>query len=276
MLFSVIVPVYNEKDNINRLIYSLLNLKFDDGEHELIIVDNNSSDETLSVLLQYEGKIKAASENKQGSYAARNRGINKSSGAYLCFTDGDCAVDENWLLKAQETIERGDPDLIAGKVINTEPKKNLYAIYDDLCFLKQDQMVKRKSAATANLIVSREVFEVAGMFDAEMMTGGDKEFTKRAVNQGFKLVYNDQVIVYHKSRSSFSDIRKKLSRFWLDSKKFKNTLKKISGLCLMPGIKTLTRAAINKEIGFITYLQLLAVSFFLGLSVSIQVLFGKN
>ncbi|WP_165062275.1 glycosyltransferase family A protein [Adlercreutzia sp. ZJ154] len=89
-LVSVIIPVYNNEKSIARCIDSLLKQTY--CSFELIVIDNNSTDKTMSICKQYGGsdsRIKIESETMQGVSFARNHGLEKMRGDYVTFVDGD-------------------------------------------------------------------------------------------------------------------------------------------------------------------------------------------
>lgn len=270
MRYSVIVPVYNEEENIDRLIESLLKLEVSNFSYEILIVDNNSTDNTVKKIKKYP--VKLLEEKRPGSYAARNKGINHASGEFLCFTDGDCIVDKDWLLNVNSFIINNNTfDLVAGNIIKTVVKKNIYSMYDDICFLNQEELVKYNKAVTANLIVHKRVFKNVGCFDGTKLTGEDVAFVFNATLKGYNLAYAEHAKVYHKSRDTFKAIEEKLYRF-TKSKKYGSTIRMLFSLGLFPGIKQITRALKQKQIKTVTYVQLLFFSFIVGLKVTKRVL----
>ena len=112
---SVIVPVYNEEDNIGFLIKRLLSLNYPKNRYEIIIVDNNSKDNTPEIIKKY--KVIYLNEKKQSSYAARNKGIKKAKGNILAFVDGDCIPDKEWLKNTTKHFIEEKVDIIAGNII---------------------------------------------------------------------------------------------------------------------------------------------------------------
>lgn len=85
MKFSVIIPVYNKADTLPRTINSVL---AQGVEAELVIVDDGSTDHIDAVLARYEG-LTVVRQANGGVSAARNAGIFRSAGEYLCFLDAD-------------------------------------------------------------------------------------------------------------------------------------------------------------------------------------------
>ncbi len=268
MEFSIIIPLFNEQENLEGLLGSLQRLHYDPDLFETILINNNSTDDTAAKATRFarDGLV-LLHENKKGAYAARNKGIASARGKFCCFTDGDCQVDENWLLEAQKIIDEKAPDIIAGKVTQTDPQKNLVSRYDALCFLQQERLVQNNSAATANLVVRKELFDALGKFDERMTTGGDMEFVQRAVRHGYVLLYQEKMIIYHKSRTDFFQVRDKLLRFWHNDYRYPGIYRKTMSLGLLPGARTLTAAFQKRSISGREFLGLLLLSLVLGFSV---------
>lgn len=102
MKISVIIPTYNRSHMICDAIDSLCQQDLPADDFEVLVVDNNSKDETKSVVEQYiakhkEHKIRYVFEERQGDYFARNRGAEEAEGKYLVFTDDDALFDTNYL-----------------------------------------------------------------------------------------------------------------------------------------------------------------------------------
>ena len=96
-LISVIVPVYNSSGCIAELIGSLLDQDYPKELYEVIVVDNNSSDDTVSIIEKHPFVTLLRETETQSSYAARNTGIKAANHALLAFTDADCVATEQWL-----------------------------------------------------------------------------------------------------------------------------------------------------------------------------------
>ena len=84
---SVIVPTYNRADTIRRAVESVQLQTFSDWE--LIVVDDGSTDDTLSVVDNLEPRLKLIHQENRGFAEARNAGIRASTGQYLAFLDSD-------------------------------------------------------------------------------------------------------------------------------------------------------------------------------------------
>ena len=96
-LASIIIPTYNRKATIERAVASALSQTY--SRIEVIVIDDGSTDGTVSVLEQYRGRVRVVLQPNSGPSAARNRGARESAGEILAFLDSD----DVWL---PEKIER--------------------------------------------------------------------------------------------------------------------------------------------------------------------------
>lgn len=96
---SVVVPVYNIEDCIDKCLNSLVNQDFDD--YEIVVVNDGSTDNSQSVVdeyvKKYPSKVKAYKKKNGGLSDARNYGLSKSCGEYISFVDGDDYVSDKML-----------------------------------------------------------------------------------------------------------------------------------------------------------------------------------
>lgn len=105
--FSIIIPTYNRADKLDIPIKSILNQQF--KSWELIIIDDGSTDETNVVIQIYStDNIHYFYQQHQGRSAARNLGISKARGTYICFQDSDDEYLPNHLQTLYEAILKND------------------------------------------------------------------------------------------------------------------------------------------------------------------------
>lgn len=102
--FSVIVPTYNRANYVTEAIESILSQSFQD--HEIIVVDDGSTDNTKDVLARYEGRIRYIYQANSGVSAARNAGIRHAQGEWLAFLDSDDIWLPDYLACQMEQINR--------------------------------------------------------------------------------------------------------------------------------------------------------------------------
>lgn len=109
LLISVIVPVYNSKDTLDKCVTSILSQTY--GHFELILVDDGSNDgssELCDTFQTLDNRIKVLHKVNGGASSARNSGLDSAIGDYICFVDSDDWVDEDYL---ESLIPSGGEDI---------------------------------------------------------------------------------------------------------------------------------------------------------------------
>lgn len=109
---SIIVPVYNVERYINRCINSILVQTY--TEFELILIDDGSPDncgEICEAFARMDERVCCIHQKNIGLSGARNSGLDKATGNYICFVDSDDAVHEDFLRTLVETIESHNADI---------------------------------------------------------------------------------------------------------------------------------------------------------------------
>jgi len=122
---SIIVPIYNGAKYINKCIEMII--KQTHENFELLIVDDGSTDNTCEMINEYaknDKRIKLISKENGGTWAARNKGIDYSSGKYIIFFDCDDWYDNNLLEKMYACIEENKVDLVISGQTNVFVDKN--------------------------------------------------------------------------------------------------------------------------------------------------------
>ena len=118
-LISIVVPMYNAEISIERCIKSILNQSY--NSYELIIIDDGSTDKSKEIVSKYIEKndnIKYFYQNNRGVSSARNFGLSKCVGEYVCFIDADDYVDENYICTFKKNIIQNTEMICCGYNIN--------------------------------------------------------------------------------------------------------------------------------------------------------------
>lgn len=111
-LISVIIPVYNTAEYLDKCLESISNQTYENLE--LIVVDDGSTDDSPRICDEWAGKDKRFNiihQKNAGQSAARNKGIDVAKGDYLAFVDSDDYVSEDYMLKLYETLQQNDADI---------------------------------------------------------------------------------------------------------------------------------------------------------------------
>lgn len=225
---SVIIPFYGKSELLLlNCLNALCNQTYLKSKIEIVIIDNNETP-ILKEKLKANCEIAILHENKLGSYAARNKGIEIAKGEILAFTDCDCLPDLDWIKNAVTALQNQNfKSAIAGKIIFTYKKlnqPNLFEFYDSTIHLRQEFYVKNYGfAATANLIVPKHIFDECGKFNTKFYSGGDREWGERATKNGVALFFEKDVIVFHPARATaFLIIKKNIRTVGGEYSRFKS------------------------------------------------------
>lgn len=121
-LISVIVCTYNRQDLLPVCLQSLIDQTLDKSLYEVIVINNNSNDETQPVadkIAAGQQNFRVVVETKQGLSHSRNRGLLEATGKYIAYIDDDAKADPNWchrILNVFQTVQP-EPVAVGGKII---------------------------------------------------------------------------------------------------------------------------------------------------------------
>lgn len=210
-LISVIVPIYEHWYVAHRLFEAFAAQSLPPERYELIVVDNGSPLVAIPDNLPANARVLHCAT--PGSYAARNMGVQHARGSILVFTDADCIPDPQWLEGMVAALDAG-ASLVAGdiRMITMNPKPSAAEMFDLLYGIPQRRFVSRGYAATANLAVTRQLYDAVGGFNENHMSGGDAEFCRRARAAGATLVFSPESIVRHPARDGWDELETKARR----------------------------------------------------------------
>ena len=105
--FSIIVPVYNAAQSLNKTLDSIISQTFND--YEVIIVNDGSTDDSLAICNSYienDSRFKLINQKNSGVSNARNNALKLTKGEYIVFLDSDDWYDPDYLKIFKETIKK--------------------------------------------------------------------------------------------------------------------------------------------------------------------------
>jgi GT2 family glycosyltransferase len=228
MKVSVIVPTYNSDVVIGSCLESLTNQKID-GEYEVIVVDDGSTDDTKDAVADYD--VTLLSQEHTGPAAARNLGAKNAVGGILLFTDADCTPEPDWIEKMCTPFTDNDVVGVQG-VYKTRQKSPTarfvqYEIeerYEIMSKVGQIDFIGSYSAA-----YRKDVFLAEGGFDEKfpIASGEDTDLSYRLSSKGLKMVFAQDAIVYHEHPSRITQyLKMKFYRAYWRVNLYKKTPKK--------------------------------------------------
>lgn len=223
MDFSVIVSTYNRSQNLPDCASALADQSGLEGvDWEVVVVDNNSSDDTAEVVRElaetHPIAIRYAFEREQGLSCARNRGIADSSSRYLAFIDDDIRVERQWLSAMVDGFREQRCDAVGGRIL-VESGHDIpdWIQPEMLGFLGQrdlsDQGFFMDGVKTfpfgGNMALSRKIIEKVGLFDTrmgrkgegrsreELFKGEETDYFRRVAAVGGTMYYEPRAAVRH-------------------------------------------------------------------------------
>ena len=216
---SVVICSYNREEFIIHAIESLYQQTLDKKRFEVLVVDNNSIDNTGEIVQEYIHKhpdlnLKYLTESKQGASFARNTGASFARSPLLCFMDDDAMAEKDYLERIIRFFST-HPDAsglggrIIPKYIPAEPKWMSYYVsslvgnfdYSD----KLTVFKPGKYPLESNMVVRKEGFDAIGGFNIELpgvkgtlrIGGEGKDFFLRLQSLNRKIYYDPELIVHH-------------------------------------------------------------------------------
>ncbi len=216
---SVVLITYNRSESLDRTLATLAAADASDRfAWELIVVDNNSTDDTRGVVERFAAAhrfpVIYLFEPVQGQSFAKNAGIEKARGEFVVFTDDDVAVEPAWLVRLVERLESSGCAGAGGRILPAWncPRPDWYTssgpfrLQGVLVEFDRGDEAKRLTAAPfgANMAFRREVFARHGTFRTDLgrrggnlLGGEDSEFCSRLIKAGESMIYAPDAVVYH-------------------------------------------------------------------------------
>jgi len=107
---SFVIPAYNEANYIARCLDAIFRETGDREDIEVIVVDNNSSDDTDETVGRYS-RVKLIRETRRGANRARQTGFEASQGEFVAFLDADTDMPHGWIAQAGDAFAKSEPCL---------------------------------------------------------------------------------------------------------------------------------------------------------------------
>ena len=199
---SIIIPAYNAEETIKQCIVSVLNQKH--KNIEIIVVDDGSRDNTAKITAPLKCKLIKSNKNS-GAGNARNLGLKAAEGDYIYFIDSDCVLEEECIERLIKGFSKSDEIGVVGGTCITPPDiDNILNLghdvterYKDFLNLGERYVVYLSGA---NLCIKKEVVDRVGVFNEKFITHEDFDFTFRATQCGYKILFQPKAVSYHYHR----------------------------------------------------------------------------
>lgn len=191
MKISFIVPMYNESSTISDCINSIIAEA--DAEDQIIIIDNGSTDNSVSIVLRYN-RVLLVEKPKITIGAVRNVGASIATGEVLAFIDADCVLSKNWRNHVVKTFDN----------LNIAACGSKYDLPMNPNWIESAWFSHKITTAglanyinSGNLVVRRDIFLAVDGFDEKLITGEDAEFGLRLNKKGFIIWEDPEIKAIH-------------------------------------------------------------------------------
>lgn len=178
MKLSVVIPVFNSEKTLERCLKSILNQTYSDWE--VIAIDDGSTDESYSILTNYnlkDQRFKILKQSNHGPGFTRNKGIEMSTGDYIIFVDSDDYIDNVYFERVVNEATSNDSDVIFIDVILEDINGSI---------IRKEIMSKYKNS-TKDRIIRHQM-------TGKLPWGGCRKIVKSKIIKENNIKYSDDIV----------------------------------------------------------------------------------
>ncbi len=223
-LISIIAPIRNEQDIIEKVLHSLKQQSLPQSmQLEIILIDGMSDDNTLNIINKFKENnldidIKVLKNESKYIPYALNIGLKESSGLYICRMDTHTIYPEDYIKNCYEVMMTTDADNVGGYIITKKFNNSLEAnIVQSVVTHKfgvgnSGFRVGRQDGLVDTVpygFFQRKIFDKVGMFNEKLIRAQDYEMNRRIINQGGKLWFSNKIYCTNFNQKSFIAFLKK-------------------------------------------------------------------
>jgi len=202
IIISIIICTYNRADILPICLQSLADQTLDKHLFEVIIINNNSTDNTQEIAETFsknQPNFRVVLESKQGLSHARNRGCFEAIGEYVAYSDDDCKIPKEWLAIARSIIDEQRPDIFGGPY---------YAFYNSVKpEWYKDEYGSHVQGSEKRALSTQEFLDGGNFFISRILLTTIGGFNPRLGMIGNEFGYGEETELQLKIRSQYPDIQ---------------------------------------------------------------------
>lgn len=217
---SIIIAIYNRRDELFELLNSLL--RQTDKDFEIIVVDDGSKIDLSPTIKIFDNQldIHFYQKTNSGPGLTRNYGAKRAKNDWLVFVDSDVIVEENYIENIKKDLIEIPCDAFGGadkahKGFNIMQKAISYSmtsVFTTGGIRGNKKAVSKFQPRSFNMGVNKEVFLKVGGF-SEMRIGEDPDLSMTLWENGYTTTFFDNIGVYHKRRTDLGKFSKQVYQF---------------------------------------------------------------
>ena len=204
---SIAVCTYNRADVLPKCLESLADQTADSELFEVLIIDNNSTDDTKKIALDFCGKhsnFKYIFEEKQGLSHARNRAIEEAKGGYLAYIDDDAIADKEWIKSILDCFAKTNADVVGGPVFHFVKAEKEPLFYNKNAFSFNPGNERKRMTPPGfdfgfpggNSCFKRSLFDELGPYLTDLGMIGGKQRMGEDSEMGYRLLKAGKIFYY--------------------------------------------------------------------------------
>ena len=202
---SVIIPTYERPGPLSVCLGALAAQDYPRDRFEIVVVDDGSGispDDSVERFRRHVD-VRFLTQLHAGPAAARNYGAAQAKGAFLAFTDDDCAPAPGWLRSLARAWASCPDCVVGGRTLNElsdNPYSTVSQLLVDYLYVRWNSDPGHATFFTSNnLALAVNVFQSVGGFDVRWTSaaGEDRDFCDRLIARGYQLIYASDALVCH-------------------------------------------------------------------------------
>ena len=206
VVISILIANYNGKSLLRVILESINKISYPHkGGYEVIVVDNNSTDDSIEFLRNNHKSVKIVQNKINAGYAGINAGLNQCRGKYIFFTNNDISLDKNCLKMLLETLEKNKKIGIASPKVVNYFNKNLRSCgtWVSRCFynghFKSNKDFVKDIPYNGIAMIRKEIADKFGyLFDEDyFIYAEDLDLGLRVRLLGYNVVHIPDAVIYH-------------------------------------------------------------------------------
>jgi glycosyltransferase involved in cell wall biosynthesis len=233
--FSIIVPVYNDENNLPRCLDSIISQAF--TGFECLLVDDGSTDKSSAICDAYaekDSRIRVYHKNNEGISKTRRFGINNSTGRFTVFVDSDDWIEPSLLQNVVQIINISNPDIIFMDFYDERSSGKECYVSQKIPFSVKDTVIRQVLEGNLfsclwNVIIKRDLYFLNKISFAEGINyGEDSLFVIELLLNKPKIEYLSGAY-YHHTFNHNSFTRKNRKNRYMERSKFLNQIPLLLG-----------------------------------------------
>lgn len=217
---TIVIPAYNEENNITECIDSIFSSSYKKNKMEVIVVDDGSKDNTLTVLRKYK-EVKILRQNHLGKVEALNKGVLRSSNEFIVTIDADTVLDKNCIRELVSPFHDGNIGATTGNN-NVKNNKSIISAFQNIEYHFSNLIRNSFSKVFSNGIwfsgslacYRKKSLEKIGYFKKDTLAE-DQDIALEMKKAGCKTLNTPKAIGYTLVPTKVSDLYRQRARWWI-------------------------------------------------------------